>query len=107
MTASTSRVGRHGLDPSTSAQWYTIPSNTENARMITPLGSPVVRDPANTPAEPAGPTDDELLAAHAAVLADAIERALPGWVLRCVRDTAEAWAPGTGRDLEPAAEAAG
>jgi hypothetical protein len=26
--------------PSSSAQWYTMPSKTEYARMITPLGSP-------------------------------------------------------------------
>ena len=30
-----------------SAQWYTIPSKTENARMITPLGSLPVVEPAN------------------------------------------------------------
>ncbi len=52
------------------------------------------------------PTDDELLAAHAAVLAGGIERALGPWVVRGVVDRAEAWQPGLGRSLvEPAADA--
>ena len=29
--ASTSSVGRHGFDKSTGWQWYTTPSNTDNA----------------------------------------------------------------------------
>lgn len=72
--------------------------------MITPLGSPFVPGPDNPPP---GPSDDELLAAHAAVLADAIERALPGWVVRCVHDLAEAWRPGSSRALAGAAADAG
>ena len=70
--------------------------------MITPLGSPVVATPDNP-----SPSDDELLAAHAAVLADAIERALPLWVVRCVVDRAEAWQPGLSRSLVDAAAEAG
>lgn len=47
-----------------------------------------------------------MLAGHAAVLADGIERALPLWVVRCVVDLAGAWEPGLSRSLaEPAAEA--
>ena len=78
-----------------------MPSNTENARMITPLGSPVV----STPDKPL--TDDEMLAFHAAVLADGVERALPGWVVRSVVGRADAWQPGLGRALLGAAEDAG
>jgi hypothetical protein len=70
--------------------------------MITPLGSPVVSTPDNPP-----PSDDEVLAAHAAALADGIERALPGWVVRCVVDRADAWRPGLGATLVAPAEAAG
>lgn len=70
--------------------------------MITPLGSPVVATPDNP-----SPTDDELLAGHAAILAKGIEQALPLWVVRCVVDRAEAWRPGSSRPLLPAAEAAG
>ena len=70
--------------------------------MITPLGSPSVPVPDNPT-----PSDDELLAAHAAVLADGIERALPGWVVRCVVQTADAWRPGTSAALVPQAEEAG
>jgi hypothetical protein len=72
--------------------------------MITPLGSPFVPAPDN-PYD--GPTDDELLAAHAAVLANGIERALPGWVERCVAETAEAWQPGSAASLAGAAADAG
>jgi hypothetical protein len=68
--------------------------------MITPLGSPVVLTSDNPP------TDEELLASHAAVLADGIERALPGWVVRSVVGVADAWRPGLGRTLaDPAADA--
>ena len=78
-----------------------MPSNTENARMITPLGSPVVATNGNPP------SDEELLAAHAAVLADGIERALGPWVVRCVVERADAWRPGLGQTLADAAAAAG
>ena len=54
-----------------------------------------------------GLSDDEALASHAAVLAGGVEQALPGWVVRCVVDTAEAWRPGSSSDLLAAAEAAG
>ncbi len=85
-----------------------MPSNTENARMITPLGSPVVVAADNPPPpDPAGPSDDELLAAHAAVLADGIDRALGPWVVRSVQVIAEAWQPGLGRTLEADAVDAG
>jgi hypothetical protein len=74
--------------------------------MITPLGSLVVSTSDNPPSTPGRPTDDELLAAHAAVLADGVERALPLWVVRCVVEVADAWQPGLSRSLaEPAAEA--
>ena len=40
-TASTSSVGRHGVDRSVTAQWYTTPSNTDRARILTAgLGRP-------------------------------------------------------------------
>jgi hypothetical protein len=66
--------------------------------MITPLGSPVVPGPANT--------DEQQLAVHAAALAEGIERALPGWVVRSVVGLADAWRPGLGSTLVgPAAEA--
>ncbi|MCU1368834.1 MAG: hypothetical protein JWO77_28, partial [Ilumatobacteraceae bacterium] len=71
-----------------------MPSNTENARMITPLGSPVVVTPDNPSPDQPGATDDDMLWAHAAVLADGIERALPGWVVRSVVSRADAWQPG-------------
>lgn len=59
-----------------------------------------------TPDNPS-PSDEELLASHAAVLAGGIERALPGWVVRSVVAIAEAWRPGTSAGLLDAAEAAG
>lgn len=68
--------------------------------MITPLGSLPVADPAN-------PDDEAALAAHAAALAAGIEAALPGWVVRCVVERADAWQPGLGARLRPAAVAAG
>lgn len=84
-----------------------MPSNTENARMITPLGSSVVVAADNPPSPAgAGPTDDELLASHAAVLADGIDRALGPWVVRSVVTVADAWQPGLGRTLEAEAAAA-
>ena len=79
--------------------------------MITPLGSPVVPTPDNPteddPTDLPGPSDDEMLAVHAAVLADGIERALGPWVVRCVLERAEAWRPGLGRTLVGPAEDAG
>ena len=53
------------------------------------------------------PSDDELLASHAAVLAGGIERALPGWVVRSVVQVAEAWRPGASAPLLGPAEDAG
>ena len=75
--------------------------------MITPLGSLLVAAPDNPPDDgTAGPTDDELLAAHAAVLADGIDRAIGPWVVRSVVGIAEAWEPGLGATLaEPASDA--
>ncbi|WP_421118501.1 hypothetical protein ACE2AJ_14075 [Aquihabitans daechungensis] len=63
--------------------------------------------PPDNPLSEGSPTDEELLASHAAVLADGIERALGPWVVRCVLERAEAWRPGLGRDLAEPAEAAG
>jgi hypothetical protein len=74
--------------------------------MITALGSPVVATPDN-PLPDGSPTDEELLASYAAVLADGIERALGPWVVRGVVERADAWQPGLGRDLLESAEAAG
>lgn len=76
-----------------------MPSNTENARMITPLGSSAVAPEANP--------DDEALAAHAAALGAGIEAALPGWVEGAVARIADAWRPGLAAELAPAAAAAG
>jgi hypothetical protein len=67
--------------------------------MITPLGSSPVATPANL--------DDAALAAFATALADGIEAALPAWVDRCVVAVAEAWEPGLGARLAPAAAEAG
>ncbi len=61
----------------------------------------------DNPLEDGSPTDEELLAAHAAVLADGIERSLGPWVVRCVAERADAWQPGLGRTLREPAEAAG
>ena len=83
-----------------------MPSNTENARMITPLGSPVVAAPDN-PSDVDGPSDEERLAAHAAELAQGIEQALAPWVVRVVVERVEAWRPGSAIDLAGAAEEAG
>lgn len=69
--------------------------------MITPLGSLAVTSGDNPL------TDDEALAAHAAVLAGGIERALGPWVVRSVIGRADAWQPGLGRTLLVAAEDAG
>lgn len=76
-----------------------MPSNTENARMITPLGSFAVPAATNP--------DDEALARYALVLADGIEAALPGWVERSVASVADAWQPGLAAELADAAAAAG
>jgi hypothetical protein len=87
--------------------------------MITPLGSPAVADPDNPsddrptgspsdgpPTDPS-PSDEELLASHAAVLAEGIQRALGPWVVRSVIGIADAWQPGLGRTLAGPAEDAG
>ena len=58
MRASTSSVGRHGRDSSTHTQWYTIPSKTDSARILTAVHE------------------------HASALGDAIEAALPRWIRR-------------------------
>jgi hypothetical protein len=47
------------------------------------------------------------LAAHAAHLADGIVAALPAWVLASVTRVADAWRPGLGAELAPAARAEG
>jgi len=83
-----------------------MPSNTENARMITPLGSPVVA-PTDNPSAGGSPTDEQLLARYADDLADGIVRALRPWVVRGVVARADAWRPGLGVELAGAAEAAG
>jgi hypothetical protein len=66
---------------------------------------------AGTPPEPSpgadAAADAELLAACAADLAEAIERALAPWVERSVQRVAEAWRPGAGADLAEAARQAG
>jgi hypothetical protein len=67
--------------------------------MITPLGSSSVPGATNP--------DDDALARYARVLADGIEAALPGWVERCVVELGDAWRPGLGQQLRPAAAAAG
>lgn len=57
---------------------------------------------------PANSVDDErALAEHAGRLADGIEAALPGWVVRSVARLADAWRPGLADELQPAATAAG
>jgi hypothetical protein len=68
--------------------------------MITPLGSSPVPGASN-------PADDAALAVHATTLADAVEEALPGWVVRRVAEVAEAWRPGLAAELAPAAIEAG
>lgn len=51
--------------------------------------------------------DDVQLAAFAAALADAVDAALPGWVVRSVERIAEAWQPGRASELADAASEAG
>jgi hypothetical protein len=51
--------------------------------------------------------DESRLAGYAAVLADGIEHALPGWVIRSVERIARAWRGEDAPDLRAAAEAAG
>ena len=51
--------------------------------------------------------DERALAEHAGRLADGVEAALPGWVVRSVTVVADAWRPGLGDELQPAAGAAG
>ena len=59
-------------------------------------------------APPANSVDDEqVLAEHATRLADGVEAALPGWVVRLVTVVADAWQPGLAAELRPAAVAAG
>ena len=95
-----------------------MPSNTENARTITPLGSSSVPDPArsegsSSPGEghdlgDEAPSEDQLaLRRYAVALLEACEAALPGWVERSVIERADAWRPGLGSDLRSAAAAAG
>ena len=56
----------------------------------------------------AGPdTDAEALGGYARALADGIDAQLPAWVERQVARIAEAWQPGLGATLAPAAAAAG
>ncbi len=57
--------------------------------------------------ESANHSDDERLAAYGAALADALEAALPGWVERCVRDTATAAGAAVDDHLLAEARAAG
>lgn len=51
--------------------------------------------------------DEAALAGHAAALADAVERTLPGWVVRSVVGVADAWEPGLGLRLADQAAEAG
>lgn len=53
------------------------------------------------------PDDDAALAGYATALAEGIEAAVPGWIERCVVERAEAWQPGLGEQLRPAAQEAG
>lgn len=63
--------------------------------------------PPEPPAEATGPSDDERLTAYASALADGVDEVLPAWVLRTVRSRADAWRPGLGAALAPAAIEAG
>ena len=58
--------------------------------MITPLGS----SPVATSASSADAGDDARVAEYGVALADAIEAALSGWVVRQVSAVAQAWDPG-------------
>jgi hypothetical protein len=58
-------------------------------------------------ADAAKPSDDEVLARHAADLADDIERVLAPWVVRCVERVADAWRPGSSGALAGEAADAG
>src|SRR4051794_8292473 len=121
--ASTSSVGRHGWLPSTGQQWYTTPSKTDNARMRT---APVWRAGNGKPS-PSGPgqarelagrrragqaaamdgDDDAQLARYARALADGVDRALAGWVVRVVEGGAAAQRLRGDAALRRRAEAAG
>lgn len=74
--------------------------------MITPLGSLPV-GPSDNLHHGDDPSDARLLAEVAGQLAAGIDAALPGWVERSVLERAEAWRPGLGAELRPAAAAAG
>lgn len=54
--------------------------------------------------DPAG--DEDRLRGYALALADAVEQALPGWVVRSVDRVAHAWQPGLGVRLGPRARGA-
>src|SRR5690348_1301264 len=96
--ASTSSRGRQGLVRSTAQQWYTMPSNTDRARILTPGAC---HDEVMTHAAD-DPLDLERLAAYAEALADAVDDALPRWVERCVGDNLDHLAAGPARDLAEA-----
>lgn len=51
--------------------------------------------------------DDAMFAEHSGALADAIEEALPGWVVRCVEQLLSAWEGKVDPELRARAEAAG
>src|SRR6516164_9311731 len=96
--ASTSSSGRHGFERSTAQQWYTMPSNTDSARILT--WRACHDDSMTHPAD--DPLDLERLAGYADDLADAIDFALPGWVELYVTDHLGHLAAGPARDLAEA-----
>ena len=49
--------------------------------------------------------DEARLRGYAEALADAVDEALPGWVVRSVHRIADAWQPGLGERLAPEARA--
>ncbi|HEY2813951.1 MAG TPA: hypothetical protein VGJ03_10855 [Acidimicrobiales bacterium] len=55
----------------------------------------------------ANPDDERMLDEFGAALADAVEAALPGWVVRCVEQRAVAWAGSIDPKVTEAAHAAG
>ena len=70
--ASTSSRGRQGFTRSTAQQWYTMPSNTDSARILT---RGACHDEGMTHAAD-DPLDLERLAGYADALADAVDAAL-------------------------------
>jgi hypothetical protein len=52
-------------------------------------------------------SDDDVLAAHAAALADALDRAVAGWVVRCVERIVVQWRGDVPDDVRVAAARAG